>query len=94
MDRPERRLEMGAVTGELELFSRVGAGVFDVSVRYAGAEEWYPTITGSPVSLDDASRCTRAHLLGRVVSHLTRPGPTVDGNEEPVSLVRALPCLI
>jgi hypothetical protein len=79
--------EVGAVTGELELLSRVGAGVLDVWVRYAGAEEWY-TVTGSPVSLDAAGRCAPANLHERVVSHLTTPGPVVDGNEEPVSLER------
>ena len=77
--------EVGAVTGELELLSRVGAGVLDVWVRYAGAGEWY-TVTGSPVSLDAAGRCAPADLHERVVNHLTKPGPIVDGNEEPVSL--------
>jgi hypothetical protein len=42
--------EGGAVTGALEIATRLlDAGVLDVCVRYAGAEEWY-TVAGSPVA--------------------------------------------
>ncbi len=76
--------EVGAVTGDLEIVTRLrDAGLLDVFVRYAGSEEWY-TVTGSPVSLDGRSFSADPHE--RVVEHLTTPGPVVDGNEEPVSL--------
>jgi hypothetical protein len=77
--------EVGAVTGNLEIVTRVAAERLDVSVRYAEADEWY-TVTGSPVSLGAANYYTPAGLHERVVSYLTKPGPVVDGNEEPVSL--------
>lgn len=78
--------EVGTVTGDLEIVTRVAAERLGVSVRYAGAEEWY-TITGSPVSLDPAAgHYTPADLHERVVSHLTKPGPVVNGNEGAVSL--------
>jgi hypothetical protein len=75
--------EVGAVTGELEIATRLDAENLYVSVRYSGADEWY-TVTGSPVSLGE--RFSLADLHERVVSYLSRPGPVVDGNEEPVSL--------
>ena len=51
--------EVGVVTGDLEIATRLlNAGVFDVRVRYAGAEEWY-TVAGSP------SRPTAAALWPR-----------------------------
>ena len=77
--------EAGTVSGDLEIATRVAAEHLDVSVRYAGADEWY-TVTGSPISLDAASHYTPADLQEHLVSHLTRPGPVVNGNEEPVSL--------
>jgi hypothetical protein len=75
--------EAGAVTGDLEIATRLDAENLYVSVRYSGAEEWY-TVTGSPVSLGERFSLTDLHE--RVVSYLTTPGPVVDGNEEPVSL--------
>jgi len=73
--------EAGAITGELELLCRPGADGLDVLVRYAGADEWY-TVSGSPVQVqgnsDDAP--------GRVVRHLSTPGPVVYGNEKAVTL--------
>ena len=77
--------EVGAVTGDLEIATRLlDAELLDVRVRYAGAEEWY-TVTGSPVSPDDRSSPVE-ELHERVVEHLTTPGPVVGGNEEPTSL--------
>ena len=77
--------EVGAVTGDLEIATHLlGAGLLDVRVRYAGAEEWY-TVTGSPVSPGVRSSPveeTHEHVVG----YLTAPGPVVDGNEEPTSL--------
>jgi hypothetical protein len=75
--------EAGAVTGDLEVAMRRERENLHVSVRYAGTDEWY-TVTGSPVPFGDHP--SPADLHERVVSHLTRPGPVVDGNEEPVSL--------
>ena len=73
--------EAGAVTGELDLLCQPEAGGLRVEVRYAGSDEWY-TVSGSPIEFqgnpDDAP--------GRVVRHLSTPGPVVDGNEEAVSL--------
>lgn len=80
--------EAGAVTGELEISTRLVAEDLRVSVRYAGAEEWY-TVAGSPVSA--GGRYPPAELHERVVDHLTRPGEIVHGNEEPTSL-RGFPC--
>lgn len=76
--------EAGAVTGELEVSTWLDAGAFNVSVRYAGSDEWY-TVTGSPAPLE-AGHSTLADLHERVVEHLTKPGAIVDGNEEPASL--------
>ena len=76
--------EVGLVTGDLEIATRLlNAGVFDVRVRYAGAEEWY-TVAGSPVSAD--GRYPAADLHERVVEYLTTPRPVVGGNKEPTSL--------
>jgi hypothetical protein len=80
--------EVGAVTGELELATRVGAEGIEVAVRYAGADEWY-TVEGSPVGLvraRDSSAVKLRETHGRIVRQLTRQGKIVDGNEEPVSL--------
>jgi hypothetical protein len=77
--------EVGAVTGKLEIVTRVAAEALEISVRYVGADEWY-TVTGSPVSLNAEGHYTPADLHERVVSRLTTPGPVVDGNEEAVSL--------
>lgn len=76
--------EAGAITGELEVRTLPEAGLLDVHVRYAGAEEWY-TVTGSPVPLCGEEN-DPGDLHERVVKHLTNPGPIVDGNEEATSL--------
>lgn len=73
--------EAGAVTGELEVETRVEGDALAVLVRYAGAEEWY-AVTGGPL----APREPHPTLHERVVEHLRRPGPVVDGNESAVSL--------
>ena len=76
--------EVGAVTGDLEIATRLlEAGVLDVRVRYAGAEEWY-TVAGSPVAPVD--RYPTANLRERVVEYLTGPSSILGGNEEPTSL--------
>lgn len=75
--------EAGAVSGDLEIVTRLDTGALRVSVRYAESEEWY-TVTGSPVSISD--RSSPPDLHERVAEYLTTPRPVVDGNEEPVSL--------
>ncbi|MDP8972307.1 MAG: hypothetical protein M3N45_03840 [Actinomycetota bacterium] len=76
--------EVGAVTGDLEIATRLlDAGVLDVRVRYAGAEEWY-TVAGSPVAPVD--RYPTADLHDRVLEYLTEPSFVLGGNEEPTSL--------
>jgi len=73
--------EAGAITGELELLCRPGADGLQVPVRYASADEWY-TVSGSPVQVQGNSD----DVMGRVVGHLSTPGPVVDGNEKAVTL--------
>ncbi len=81
--------EAGAVTGDLQIATRAGGDTLEVSVRYAGAEEWY-TVKGSPISLADTAHSGPnnglCELHQRVLAHLTTPGKVVDGNELPVSL--------
>lgn len=80
--------EVGAITGELEICTRLVAGCLEVAVRYAGAEEWY-TVENSPVPLDSGpGLLSPKRLHGRVAEQLTNPGPIVDGNEQPTSLLR------
>lgn len=82
--------EAGAVTGDLEVVTRAGAGgSVGVMVRYAGAGEWY-TVSGGPVGQigsGGSSDPELNELHERVVEHLTTPGRLLDGNEEPSSLL-------
>ena len=82
--------EVGAVTGDLEITTHPRAGIVEVEVRYAGANEWY-SVEGSPIeSNNSAGSLSPSELRGlheRVVGHLTTPGPIVQGNEEPISLL-------
>ena len=80
--------EAGAVTGDLEISTRADGDALGVSIRYAGAEEWY-TVEGSPISLANTtppSPDELRELHQRVLGHLRSPGRVVDGNELPVSL--------
>ncbi len=80
--------EAGAVTGDLEISTRAESVSLGVSVRYAGAEEWY-TVEGSPISLANTappSPDELRELHQRVLDHLRSPGRVVDSNELPVSL--------
>ena len=80
--------EAGAVTGDLEIATRVENDSLGVFVRYAGAEEWY-TVEGSPISPADrvhSSPNELRRLHQRILAHLTSPGRVVNGNELPVSL--------
>lgn len=73
--------EAGAVTGELDLLCRPEADGLRVAVRYAGADEWY-TVSGSPIRIGG----NPGDAPGRILRHLSTPGPVVDGNEKAVSL--------
>jgi hypothetical protein len=81
--------EVGAVTGDLEVVTRpVSAGVFEVLVRYAEADEWY-IVAGGRMRSDDrggSSQCDLWGLHERVLERLTAPGRVVQGNEEPTNL--------
>ena len=81
--------EVGTVTGELEVTTHPRARGIEVTVRYAGADEWY-TVEGSPIELNNADSLSPSKLRKlheRVVRYLTTPGPIVEGNEQPVSLL-------
>jgi hypothetical protein len=81
--------EVGAVTGDLELATSVGAGGAEAAVRYVGADEWY-TVEGSPIEVVNSGGSSSPKLRDmheRIVGHLTTPGKIVDGNEEAVSFL-------
>ncbi len=82
--------EVGAVTGELEVATRpLAAEDITVTVRYAGADEWY-SVEGSPIELGKAGGLPPPNLHElheRLVRHLTTPGKVVDGNEQATSLL-------
>jgi hypothetical protein len=77
--------EVGAVTGELEVATRLRSGTIAVAVRYAGADEWY-TVDGSPIAVNHADELSYFELHEHVVRCLTTQGVIVEGNEEPTSL--------
>jgi hypothetical protein len=81
--------EVGAITGELELLTRLTpGGDIEAMVRYSGARDLY-TVLGSPV------RAVSAHLdqvehratHERILETLTTPGRVESGNEKPVDLL-------
>jgi hypothetical protein len=82
--------EVGAVTGDLEVATRpLAAKDIEVTVRYAGADEWY-TVGGSPIQLGKAGGLPKSKLRElheSVVGHLTAPGMVVEGNEQATSLL-------
>lgn len=82
--------EVGAITGELELLTRLtpdGSNV-EARVRYSGAQDLY-TVSGSPVRAvsehPDEAEHRAAHE--RILQTLTTPGRVEGGTEEPVDLV-------
>ncbi len=82
--------EAGAITGELELLTRVapdGIGI-EAMVRYAGGQDLY-TVSGSPVHAvsehPDQVEHRAAHE--RILETLTTPGRVESGNEMPVGLL-------
>jgi hypothetical protein len=82
--------EVGAITGELELLTRVtpdGRSI-EALVSYAGAQDLY-TVSGSPVYAvsehPDQGEHRAAHE--RILETLTTPGRVESGNEKPVELL-------
>jgi hypothetical protein len=81
--------EVGAITGDLELLTRVTpGGDIEAMVRYAGAKDLY-TVSGSPVRA--VSECPN-HVKHRaahehILETLTTPGRVESGNEKPVDLL-------
>jgi hypothetical protein len=82
--------EVGAVTGDLEVATHpLAAEDIEVTVRYAGADEWY-TVEGSPIELGKAGGLSKSkirELHESVVEHLMTPGRVVEGNEQATSLL-------
>ena len=82
--------EAGAITGELELLTRVtpDGGAVEATVRYAGAQDVY-TVLGSPLHAvsrrPDQAEHRAAHE--RILEALTTPGRSEGGNEMPVDLL-------
>ncbi|MBA2694073.1 MAG: hypothetical protein H0U65_16535 [Rubrobacter sp.] len=71
-------VEAGAITGDLEVCTKPAEGGVEITVRYAGADEWY-VVEESPV--EDREGCHE-----RVVECLTTRGRKEGFNEEAVSL--------
>lgn len=71
-------VEVGAVTGELEVCTKTVENGVGITIRYARADEWY-VVEGSPV--EEREGCHE-----RVVERLTTPGKKEGFNEEPVSV--------
>jgi hypothetical protein len=81
--------EVGAITGELELLTRVtpdGRGI-ETLVSYAGAQDLY-TVSGSPVYAvsEHPDQVEHRATHERVLEILTTPGRVEGSNEEPVDL--------
>jgi hypothetical protein len=82
--------EVGAITGELELLTRLTPDTSGVEamVSYAEAQDLY-TVSGSPVRAvighPDEAEHRAAHE--RILGTLTTPGRVEGGNEKPVDLV-------
>ena len=83
--------EVEAITGELELQTRVAPdGSIEALVNYAGAQDLY-TVSGSPVRTatlsehPDPGEHRAAHE--RILESLTTPGRVESGNELPVALL-------
>ena len=74
-------VEVGAITGDLELLTRPADSGIEAEVRYAGARDLY-TVIGSPVPTTDTHHKTHEAIL----EHLTTPANLEDGNELPVDL--------
>ncbi len=82
--------EAGAVTGELELMTRVTPDdrAIEAMVRYAGAQDLY-TVSGSPVhAVSERPDQVEHHAAHeRILKTLTTSGRVESGNEMPVDLL-------
>jgi hypothetical protein len=80
----------GAITGELELLTRVtpDGDAVEAMVRYAGAQDLY-TVSGSPVHAVSGRPDQVEHRAAheRILETLTTPGRVESGNEMPVDLL-------
>jgi len=74
-------VEVGAITGDLELLTRPTENGIQTKVRYAGARDLY-TVIGSPVPTTDSHHKVHQAIL----KQLTTPGTLEQGNELPVDL--------
>lgn len=79
------------MTGDLEVATWVQEGWLVVSVRYAGAKDWY-TVSGSPAEITQLTSASgeRSHeaLHRDAMAALTTPGAVRGGNEKPTDLHR------
>lgn len=80
-------VEAGAITGDLELSTRIKPDGVDARVRYAGADEWY-AVEGSPAPRADFPGQDHQAIHRRVLRLLTTPGRVESGNELPARLGR------
>jgi hypothetical protein len=81
--------EVGAITGELELQTRVAPdGGIEAMVSYSGAKDLY-TVSGSPLRALSAHPDQVEHRATheRTLETLTTPGRVEGGNEMPVDLL-------
>ena len=78
-------VEAGAVTGDLELSTRVVPEGVYANVRYADADEWY-AVEGSPASRADLPGQDHPAIHRHVLELLTSPGRFESGNALPVGL--------
>jgi hypothetical protein len=81
--------EVGAITGELELLTRVTPdGGIEAMVRYAGARDLY-TVSGSPAHYVAVRPGQVEHHAAheRMLDALTTPGRIEGGSETPVDLL-------
>jgi hypothetical protein len=74
-------VEVGAITGDLELLTRTAEGEIEAEVRYAGARDLY-TVRGSPLPTTD----THDKVHEAILESLITPGRIEQGNELPVDL--------
>jgi hypothetical protein len=74
-------VEVGTITGDLELLTRPTDSGIEAEVRYAGARDLY-TVIGSPMPTTETHHKAHEGILQR----LTTPGSLQHGNELPVDL--------
>jgi len=81
--------KVGAITGGLELLTRVtpGGGI-EAMVRYSGARDLY-TASGSSLRAVSAHPDQVEHRAAheRILETLTTPGSVESGNEKPIDLL-------